>query len=184
MQITFENFVHALSSRRSTRMNSRWVTSSTLDLLRGCRMTLCVGNTSLRSVPFGFDTLVETIAEAYIAAGYQLEEVQNASRTTSDHTLGPAVSRPLPMMVPPTSTSTFPSSPMPTPHVTPMPTPAAAPTASTVAEPMNHDAIAKLREECKGKLRTGQNKVGSFCGPLHLAGSGLQQLCLISVCCA
>ena len=32
--------------------------------------------------PFGFDTLVETIAEAYIAAGYQLEEVQNASRTT------------------------------------------------------------------------------------------------------
>ena len=30
--------------------------------------------------PFGFDTLVETIAEAYIAAGYQLEEVQNASR--------------------------------------------------------------------------------------------------------
>ena len=32
--------------------------------------------------PFGFDTLVDTIAEAYIAAGYQLEEVQNASRTT------------------------------------------------------------------------------------------------------
>ena len=97
--------------------------------------------------PFGFDTLVETIAEAYITAGYQLEEVQNASRTASDHTLGPAVSRPLPMMVPPTSTSTFPSNPMPTPHVTPMPTPAAAPTASTVAEPMNLDAIAKLREE-------------------------------------
>ena len=38
--------------------------------------------------------------------------------------------------------------------------------------------------KCKGKLRTGQNKVGFFCGPLHLAGSGLQQLCLISVCCA
>ena len=53
MQITFENFVHALSSRRSTRMNSRWVTSSTLDLLKGCRMTLCVGNTSLRSVRDG-----------------------------------------------------------------------------------------------------------------------------------
>ena len=32
--------------------------------------------------PFGFDTLVETIAETYIAARYQLEEVQNASRTT------------------------------------------------------------------------------------------------------
>ena len=97
--------------------------------------------------PFGFDTLVETIAEAYIAAGYQLEEVQNASRTTSDHTLGPAVSRPLSMMVPSTSTSTFPSNPMPTPHVNPMPTPAAAPTASTVSEPMNLDAIAKVREE-------------------------------------
>ena len=79
--------------------------------------------------PFGFDTLVETIAEAYIAAGYQLEEVQNASRMTSDHTLGPTVSKPLPMMVPPTSTPTFPSNPMPTPHVNPMPTPAAAPTA-------------------------------------------------------
>ena len=49
--------------------------------------------------PFGFDTLVETIAEAYIAAGYQLEEVQNASRTTSDHTLGPAVSRPRRSMI-------------------------------------------------------------------------------------
>ena len=51
--------------------------------------------------PFGFHNLVETIAEAYIAAGYQLEEVQNASSTTSD-TMGPVVSRPLPMMVPPT----------------------------------------------------------------------------------
>ena len=37
---------------------------------------------------------------------------------------------------------------------------------------------------CKGKLRTGQNKVDFFCGPPHLAGSGLQQLCLIFVCCA
>ena len=92
--------------------------------------------------PFGFDTLVETIAEAYIAGGYQLEEVQNASRTTS-YIMGPAVSRPLPMMVPPTSTPTFPSNPMPTPHVNPMPTPAAAPMASIVPEPMNLDAIAK-----------------------------------------
>ena len=112
--------------------------------------------------PFGFDTLVETIAEAYIAAGYQLEEVQNASRTTSDHTLGPAVSRPLPMMVPPTSTSTFPSNPMPTPHVNPMPTAAAAPTALTVAEPMNLDAIAKLREELHAYIgeRFGRQHVG------------------------
>ena len=95
---------------------------------------------------FGFDTLVETIAEAYVAAGYQFEEVRNASRTTSD-SMGRAVSRPLPMMVPPTSTPTFPSNPMPTPHVNPMPTPAAAPMALTVPEPMNLDAIAKLREE-------------------------------------
>ena len=52
--------------------------------------------------PFSFDTLVETIAEAYMAAGYQLEEVQNASRTATG-TMGSAVSRHLPMMVPPTS---------------------------------------------------------------------------------
>ena len=53
MQITLENFVHALSSRRSTPVNSRWVSSSALDLLKVCRMTLCVGSTSLKSVPDG-----------------------------------------------------------------------------------------------------------------------------------
>ena len=107
--------------------------------------------------PFGFDTLVETIAEAYMAAGYQLEEVQNASRTTTD-TAGAAVSRPLPMMVPPTSTSTmFSSSPMPTPHVNPMPTPAAAPIASTVPEPMNLDTIAKLPEELHAYIGERRN---------------------------
>ena len=106
-------------------------------------MTLSVGSTWRSDRPFGFDTLVETIGEAYIVAGYQLKEVQNTSRTTSD-TMGPAVSRPLPMMVPPTLTPTFPSDPMPTPHANPMPTPAALPMASTVPEPMNLDAIAKL----------------------------------------
>ena len=127
-------------------VNSRFVEGLSNDAVR--RQYIVEVRSRWRSNnPFGFDTLVETIAEAYIAAGYQLEEVQNASRTTSDHTLGPAVSRPLPMMVPPTSTSTYLSNPMPTPNVTPMPTPAAAPTASTVAEPMNLDAIAKLREE-------------------------------------
>ena len=127
-------------------VNSRFVEGLSNDAVR--RQYIVEVRSRWRSNnPFGFDTLVETIAEAYIAAGYQLEEVQNASRTTSDHPLGPTVSRPLPMMVPPTSTSTFPSNPIPTPHVTPMPTPAAAPTASTVAEPMNLDAIAKLREE-------------------------------------
>ena len=107
--------------------------------------------------PFGLDTLVETLAEAYMAAGYLLEEVQNASRMTPD-TMGPVVSRPLPMMVPPTSTSTFPSDPMPTPHVNPMPTPAAAPTASTVPEPMNLDAIAKLREELHAYIGERRNE--------------------------
>ena len=53
MQITFENFAHAFSSGWSTRMNSRWVTSSALDLLKGCRMTLCAGSTSLKSVQDG-----------------------------------------------------------------------------------------------------------------------------------
>ena len=97
--------------------------------------------------PFGFNTLVETIAEAYMAAGYQLEEVQNTSSMAPD-TMGSVVSRPLPMMVPPTLTSTtFPSNPLPTPHVNSMPTPAAGPMALTVPEPMNLDTIAKLREE-------------------------------------
>ena len=108
--------------------------------------------------PFGFDTLVDTIAQAYMAAGYQLQEVQKASRTTTD-TMGSAVSRPLPMMVLPTSTSTtFPSNPMPTPHVNPMPTPAAAPMASTVPEPMNLDTIAKLREELHAYIGERQNE--------------------------
>ena len=127
-------------------VNSRFVEGLSNDAVR--RQYIVEVRSRWRSnKPFGFDTLVETIAEAYIAAGYQLEEVQNALRTTSDHTLGPAVSRPLPMMVPPTSTSRLPSNPMPTLHVNPTPTPAAAPTALTVPEPMNLDAIAKLREE-------------------------------------
>ena len=97
--------------------------------------------------PFGFDTLLETIAQAYMAAVYQLKEVQTASRPMRD-TTGAAVSRPLPMMVPPTSTSTmFPSNPMPLPHVNPMSTLTAAPMACTVPGPINLDTIAKLREE-------------------------------------
>ena len=94
--------------------------------------------------PFGFDTLVKTIAEAHMAAGYQLSEVQNASRTTND-TVGSAVSRPLPRMVQPNSTSTtFPSNPMPTPHERSIPTQASAPMALTVPEPVNLDTSAKL----------------------------------------
>ena len=138
-------------------VNSRFVEGLSNDAV--CRQYIVEVRSRWRSYrPFGFDTLVETIGEAYIAAGYQLDEVQNASRKTSDHTLGPAVSRPLPMMVPPTSTSMFPSNPMPTPHVNPMPTPAAAPTASTVAEPMNLDAFAKLREELHAYIGERRNE--------------------------
>ena len=138
-------------------VNSRFVEGSSNDAVR--RQYIVEVRSRWRSNrPFGLDTLVETIAEAYIAAGYQLGEVQNASTTTSDHTLGSAVSRPLPMMVPPSSTSTFASNSMPTPHVIPMPTPAAAPTALTVAEPMNLDAIAKLREELHAYIGERRNE--------------------------
>ena len=138
-------------------VNSRFVEGLSNDAVR--RQYIVEVRSGWRSNrPFGFDTLVETITEAYIATGYQLEEVQNASRTTSDHTLGPAVSRPLPMMVPPTSTSTFPSNPMPTPHGNPMLTPAAAPTASTVPEPMNLDAMAKLRKELHAYIGARRNE--------------------------
>ena len=115
-------------------VNSRFVEGLSNDAVR--RQYIVEVRSRWRSSrPFGFDTLAETIAEAYIAARNQLKKVQNASGTTLD-TPGPAVSRPLPMMVPPTSTSTFPSNPMPMPHVNPTPTPAAAPMASTVPEPM------------------------------------------------
>ena len=97
--------------------------------------------------PFGFGTLVGIIAEACLAAGYHLEGVQNAFRPIGDST-GAAVSMSLPMMVPPTPTSTmFPSSPMPTPQVNPMLSPAAAAMASTAPEPMNLATTAKLQEE-------------------------------------
>ena len=137
-------------------VNSRFVEGLSNDVVR--RQYIVEVRSRWRSGrPIGFDALVETIAEAYIAAGYQLEEVQNASRTTSD-TMGPAVSRPLRMMVPPTSTPTFPSNPMPTPHVNPMPTPAAAPMASSVPEPMNLDALAKLREELYAYIGEHRNE--------------------------
>ena len=138
-------------------VNSRFVEGLSNDAVR--RQYIVEVRSEWRSGrPFGFDTLVETIAEAYMAAGYQLEEVQNALRTTTD-TAGAAVSRPLPMMVPPTSTSTtFFANPMPTPHVNPMPTPAAAPMTSAVPEPMNLDTIAKLREELHAYIGERRNE--------------------------
>ena len=138
-------------------VNSRFVEGLSNDAVR--RQYIVEVRSKWRSGrPFGFDTLVETIAEAYMTASYQLEEVQNASRTAPD-TIGPVVSRPLPMTVSPTPTSTtFPSNPMPTPHVNPMPTPAAAPMASTVPEPMNLDIIAKLREELHAYIGERRNE--------------------------
>ena len=148
--------VNTSELQMSYLVNSRFVEGLSNDAVR--RQYIVEVRLRWRSNrPFGFDTLVETIAEAYIAAGYRLEEPQNASRTTSD-TLGPAVSRPLPMMIPPTSTPTFPSNPMPTPHINPMPTPAAAFTALTVPERMNLDAIAKLREEVHAYIGERRNE--------------------------
>ena len=138
--------VHTSDLQMGYLVNSRFVEGLSNDAVR--RQYIVEVRSKWRSgTPFGFDTLVETIAEAYMAAGYQLEELQNARRTTTD-TAGAAVSRPLPMMVPPTSTSTmFPSNHTPPPHVNPMLMPAAAPMASAVPEQMNLDTIAKLREE-------------------------------------
>ena len=137
-------------------VNSRFVEGLSNDAVR--RQYIVEVPSKWRSGrPAGFHTLMETIAEAYMAAGYQLEEVQNASRTRTD-TAGAAVSRPLPMMVPPISTSTmFPSNPIPTPHVNPTPTPAAASMASTVPEPMNLDTIAKLRQELHAYIGERRN---------------------------
>ena len=75
-------------------VNSRFVEGLSNDAVR--RQYIVEVRSRWRSgKPFGFDTLVETIAKAYMAAGYQLEEVQNASRTTPV-TMGPVVSRLLP----------------------------------------------------------------------------------------
>ena len=127
-------------------VNSRFVEGLLTDAVRG-QYIVEVRSKWRSGTPFGFDTLVEPIAEAYLAAGFQSEEVQNASRST-EQTTGAPVPRPLPMAVPPTSTSTmFPSNLVPTPHINPMQTPSAAPMPSTVPEPMNLNTIAKRREQ-------------------------------------
>ena len=71
--------------------------------------------------PFGFNRLVEMIAEGYIAASSQLEEVRHTSNSTGD-IRGAAVSTPLPMVLRSnwTPLSIF-SSPMPTPQMKPTP---------------------------------------------------------------
>ena len=70
-------------------VNSRFVEGLSNDAFR--RQYIVEVRSKWRSGrPFGFDPLVETIAQAYMASGYQLEEVKNASRTTTD-TAGAAV---------------------------------------------------------------------------------------------
>ena len=97
--------------------------------------------------PFGFNMLVKTISEAYMAAGYQLEEVRKASRPMADATCA-VVSRPLPVSIPPASTPTMsPSNPMPTPQINAERAPSAGPMPSSTPEPMKLGCIAKLREE-------------------------------------
>ena len=92
-----------------------------------------------------------------MATNSQLGKVQSASRLIGD-TTGAAVSRPSPMMVPLTSTSTmFPLNPMPTPHSNPMPTPAAAQMVSTVPEPMKLDTVAKRQEELHAYIGERRN---------------------------
>ena len=152
------------SSHRSTPVTSRWVTSLTLHFVEGLsnngvrRQYIVEVRSKWRSgTPFGLDTVLETIAEAYMAASFQLEEVQNASRMMGD-AMGAASSSPLLRVVPPASTSTmFPLNPMPTPHINPMPTPTAAPMASTVPDPMNLDTIAKLPEELHAYIGERRN---------------------------
>ena len=130
-------------------VNSRFVEGLSNDAIH--RQSIVEVRSGWRSgKPFGFVALVETIAEAYIAAGYQLEEVQNASKSPGDST-GVAVSRPLPMAVPPTSTT-----PMPPPSMATAPP--LAP--STSPEPMNLDAIAKLREELHAYIHSGDRDPG------------------------
>ena len=59
-------------------VNSRFIEGLSNDAVR--RQYIVEVRSRWRSgSPLRFDTLLETIAEAYIAAGYQLEEVQNAS---------------------------------------------------------------------------------------------------------
>ena len=163
MQTMSRNFEPAPSSRRSTAVtsrkyqaNSQFIERLSNDAVRRQYIVeLCSKERS--GIPFGFGSLVETIAERYLAAGYQLKEVQNASRRTGD-TTGAAVSRPLPIALPPTLTSTmFLSNPMPQRHMNPMPTTSVAPFPSTVPEPMNLESIAKLREELHAYLRERQS---------------------------
>ena len=89
--------------------NSRFVEGLSNDAVR--RQYIVEVRSKWRSGrPFSFDTLVDTIAEAYMVAGYQLEEVQNASRTTTQ-TAGAAVSRPLPIEAVPRTRSPWPGGP-------------------------------------------------------------------------
>ena len=153
MRTTLKSFEPVSSGQRSTPVTSAWVISFILDLLKGCRMRLCADSTSSRSVQNGVrgDHLAsKRLSRPLPKLKWEPANNSRRFRTRPDRWGTPRAAvwrRPL-MMVPPTSTSTmFPSNPMPTPHVNPMPTPTAAPMPLTVPEPMNLDIIVNLREE-------------------------------------
>ena len=134
-------------------VNSPFIEGLSTDAV--CRQYIFQVPSKLRSgTSFASDLLLETIAEAYMAAGYQLHELQKASRPVGD-TRSTAASRPLPMTVPRTLTM-FPSNPMPTSHISPMPTLSAAPMPLSACEPMNVDSIGKLRKKLHSY--TGERK--------------------------
>ena len=100
-----ESKVNTSALQMGYLVNSRFVVGLSYDAVR--RQYIAESRSKWRSGrPFGFNSLVETIAEAYMAAGYQLQEVQHASRPVAD-TTGAAVLRSLRMMVLPTSTPTI-----------------------------------------------------------------------------
>ena len=70
--------VHTSDLQMSYLVNSRFAQGLSNDAVRR-QYIFAVCSRWRSGRPFGFHTLVETIAEAYMAAGYQLEEVQNAS---------------------------------------------------------------------------------------------------------
>ena len=100
---------------------------------------------------FGFDALVRNITEAYIVGGYQLKEVQNASKASKDPT-SIALSRPLCMMLPPPLTIRMST----TSNPTTIPIAALAPAA--VSEPMNLSSMQKLCEELHAYIGEQRNE--------------------------
>ena len=138
-------------------VNSQFVEGLSDDSIR--RQYIVEGRSKWSSGrPYGFNGWTESIAEAYIAAGYQLQEVQHAFTSRGEITAA-AVLRPLARVLPPTLTPmSIASNPMPTHHIKEMLAPSAAPMPYCVPEPLNLDSIAKLCR--KLQAYTGEHRVG------------------------